>query len=135
MHLPLWLMKLGFRRAHLINDNYKEHKEYQEVGCHPADANIITSRTFDDMHVIQLDLDIEHYYVPSTTPGHGHLFINKELSWAKYANLLNVLADLEIIQNGYRDCSLKRGYSALRVPGLDKNDPKHNKGVKKNAKS
>lgn len=131
MQLPSWLMKLGFCRSNLDNDYTKEDKFEKEVSCHPLDANIIISETLTDKHIVQLDLDVEHLYVPSTTSGHGHLYINVELTWREYESLLKLLATFGIIQKGYVECAIERKHTGLRVPGLDKNNPEHNKGIER----
>lgn len=84
------------------------------------DAELIASLTKHGTHRPLLDFDIPCAYIPSTTPGHGHLYIDKELSWKDYRKLLNLLADLDIIEHGYRGASLARGYSALRLPWIRK---------------
>lgn len=45
----------------------------------------------------------------SFTPGHYHLFIDVTLTWAKYARLLDALADAQVIEHGYLMASLERG--------------------------
>lgn len=83
-------------------------------------AELISSLTKKGTHRPLLDLDIPVVVIPSSTPGHGHLYIDKEMPWKDYQKLLNCLADLDIIEHGYRGASLARGYSALRLPWIKK---------------
>lgn len=83
-------------------------------------AELISSQTKNGRHRPLLDIDFPAMVIPSTTAGHCHLYIDKELSWDDYKKLLNLLADLEIIEHGYRGASLARGYSALRLPWIKK---------------
>ena len=67
-----------------------------------------------------LDIDIPMHIIPSTTPGHGHLYIDKELTWSEYRRLLGVLADCGIIERGYLNVSLAREHTAVRLPWIKK---------------
>lgn len=79
------------------------HGEYTETG-----------------HLIALDLDITTLLMPSSTPGHSHLIIDKVLKWEDYSELLNLLAKLGIIEEGYNEIAQKRKRTDLRVPWLSK---------------
>lgn len=87
-----------------------------------ADAELIASLNADGKHRPLLDIDFPAAVIPSSTEGHCHLYIDKELEWKDYKRLLNVLADLGIIEHGYRGASLARGYTALRLPWVKKNE-------------
>lgn len=95
-------------------------------------ANIVTSETaeeknlFGEHHLITIDLDVDHVYIPSTTPGHGHLLVNHPIAWEKYSRLLLLLLELGVLEEGYVDATLRRGYSAVRVPWIMK-EPDENK--------
>ena len=106
----------------------KEHDEYSsgfytkipDEASSIESAELIASVTKKGTHRPLLDLDIPVVFIPSSTPGHGHLYIDKEMPWKDYQKLLNCLADLDIIEHGYRGASLARGYSALRLPWVKK---------------
>jgi hypothetical protein len=83
-------------------------------------ANLVSSRLVTGKHAPALDLDIPHEYVPSSTPGHGHLYINVELPWWKYRVLLWALKLCGIIEKGFYNSSVKRKQSMLRLPGTKK---------------
>jgi hypothetical protein len=86
-------------------------------------ANVVTSAVkgvFLPNHRPVLDIDVPAYLVPSTTPGHSHLYIDKEMSWSQYARLLNVLVDAGIIEEGYLGASLARGDTTVRLPWIKK---------------
>ena len=83
-------------------------------------ATLIASKTKKGKHRPLLDLDMKVAVIPSSTPGHGHLYIDKELTWTQYKKLLKVLAELDIIEKGYRGASIARGYTALRLPWVKK---------------
>ena len=85
-----------------------------------SDAELIASLNAEGKHRPLLDIDFPATVIPSSTEGHCHLYIDKELEWKDYKKLLNVLADLGIIEHGYRGASLARGYSALRLPWIKK---------------
>lgn len=105
------------------NDHAYDEGFYTKIPDEAADietAELISSLSPTGMHRPLLDIDFPAVVIPSTTPGHGHLYIDKELSWKDYKKLLNLFADLGIIEHGYRGASLARGYSALRLPWIKK---------------
>ena len=95
------------------------------------EANLLTSRHKHGrakaggkgMHRIVLDIDMDAALIPSTTPGHHHLIIDKVLPWDEYEKLLNALADAGIIQKGYAGASIAKGYTAIRPPWEKKEPP------------
>lgn len=91
-----------------------------DVASDIEEAELIASLQENGKHRPLLDIDFEAVTIESSTPGHCHLYINKELDWKDYKKLLNLLADLGVIEHGYRGASLARGYSALRLPWVKK---------------
>jgi len=73
-----------------------------------------------DSHKPILDIDFPAKLVPSSTEGHFHLYLDKELSWEQYEKLLRALADAGIIEQGYANASIERRYSAARLPWVKK---------------
>jgi hypothetical protein len=94
------------------------------LGAAPAAANLVTSlvanRTTGRWHAPVLDLDLPATLVPSTTEGHFHLYIDREVPESSYFRLLDTLADCGIIEKGYASASKRRGFSAVRVPWVKK---------------
>lgn len=74
-------------------------------------------------HAVALDLDIPAYLIPSSTPGHSHLYIEASIPHHRYMALLSALADAGVIEKGYAEVSIKRGHSDLRLPWVEKGDP------------
>lgn len=91
-------------------------------------ANVVSSLRLDGSdfeepyHAVALDLDIPAYLVPSSTPGHSHLYIDAKVPHHRYMALLSALADAGVIERGYADVSIKRGRSDLRLPWVEKGD-------------
>lgn len=73
-------------------------------------------------HKLIIDLDVPAKLIPSSTPGHFHLYIDQEVGEWDYINLLNALAGAGIIETGYRNASVQRGYTAVRLPWIKKGD-------------
>lgn len=99
-------------------DDYEsEHVETEDI----ADADIVLS--FDKTageHRPVLDIDFPVQVIPSSTPGHFHLYIDKAMSWSKYERLLNALSAAGIIEEGYASVSKERGYTSVRLPWVKK---------------
>lgn len=86
------------------------------------EANIVSSKVdgAEDLHKPILDIDLPVKVVPSSRPGHGHLYIDKEMPWDDYAMLLKTLWLVGIIEKGYLDASLKRKCTCVRLPWIKK---------------
>ena len=67
-----------------------------------------------------LDLDFDAALVPSTSADHHHLYLDKVLKWSDYVKLLDVLAEVGIIEPGYRDASIAREFTSVRLPWVTK---------------
>lgn len=86
------------------------------------EANIMTSLVSapglegDGVHRVALDVDLPVMVLPSTTKGHHHLFIDSLLPWEDYLKLLDVLAEIGLVEQGYVSASRERGYTAVRLP-------------------
>lgn len=84
------------------------------------DAHIVISRGTDDYHYPVLDLDIDTMHLASSTEGHAHLYINKKMGWTQYVKLMQAMADAGILEQGYVHAAIDRGYSAVRLPWVRK---------------
>lgn len=106
---------------------YGDGGEFQETSIDVA--NLVTSRisAFDQRifgehaHRLVVDLDVPAYLVPSSTPGHSHLFVDLVI-WddETYFNLLDQLAAVGIVETNYANVSRAKGYSAVRLPWVKK---------------
>lgn len=113
--------------------------EERSTPVDPADANVVSSRMViqpafpadpfaDDVaaedleqwHAPVLDIDFAAELIPSATPGHFHLYLDKPMPWSKYQALLMALADAGIIEPGYAAASVARTASFVRMPGVPK---------------
>ena len=94
-------------------------------------ANVITSMVAERVthHKLLLDIDMPAKLLPSSTPGHHHLYIDHEIEQGAYFRLLDALVEVGLIQPGYAAASKARGYTALRLPWVKKD--KKEEGDKK----
>lgn len=85
-------------------------------------ANAISSMIPDetDMHAPVLDIDFPAKLVPSSTPGHFHLYLDTKVPWPKYEKLLWALAEAGIIEQGYAQASVSYRATVVRKPGVKK---------------
>lgn len=96
-------------------------------------ANLITSKVERypygiEYHRPVLDLDFEAQLVPSSTPGHYHLYLDKQITKLRYMELLRALAAAGIIEQGFADAAIARGASSARLPWIKKDDWAANQG-------
>jgi len=83
-------------------------------------ANLVSSLLENGKHAPVLDLDVHHKLVPSSTEGHGHLYIDVECEWDDYVNLLDAMSKCGILEESYVEFSKRRGASFVRKPGTYK---------------
>ena len=72
------------------------------------------------MHKVVLDIDMPAVLLESSTPGHHHLYIDHEMTWENYKRLLNVMAEVGLLEPGYVGASETRKHTALRLPWVRK---------------
>jgi hypothetical protein len=72
------------------------------------------------LHTPVLDIDIPAAFIPSSTPGKNHLYLNAPMTWEQYVKLLDVLAEVGILEPGYVSASKARGFTAVRLPWIQK---------------
>lgn len=91
------------------------------------DANLITSMVPDSAaHKLIIDIDLPAALLPSSTPGHFHLFIDKEMDWDVYLGLLRALERAGIIEPGYLNAAERRMHTAVRLPWIHKGETNGN---------
>lgn len=100
----------------------------------PDAANLVSSYLFDvngvRMHRPVLDLDIHSVLLNSTTPGHGHLFIDKIIPEETYFELLRVLNKAGIIQDGIIKQQVEGDkMTCARLPGIVKTTKSQSSGA------
>lgn len=120
LRLPSWLRSSRFYRGRISRDSSTEFCKEPITECHPHDANLISSRRHDGRHNILLDLDTPHFYVESSTPGKGHLYIESAIESQEFEALLTLLNSYSVIEKGYLEAFQKRGHATLRLPGIKK---------------
>ncbi len=102
------------RLFYRVDQQGKRHAEPD-----PDKANLVGSRLPNGQHSPVLDLDYEARLVPSTTPGHFHLYLDGlEMESDTYESLLDDLASAGVIQRGFAGQMDRHGQTFLRPPGV-----------------
>lgn len=83
-----------------------------------AGWGIVGVRRRDD--AVSVLMTARAFVVPSTTPGHGHLYVDHPTTWEAYQKLLNALVDHGILEPGYVGASEDRGWTCVRLPWVRK---------------
>ncbi len=106
------------------DDYSSEHVEVEDI----ESADIVLSHEpSTNLHRPILDIDFPVSVIPSSTPGHHHLYIDKPMPWLQYKVLLRALEEAEIIEPGYANVSIARGYTSVRLPWVKKRNKKEGK--------
>lgn len=124
--MPQWLRSNVFYRTKIKTNSGEEWTNTPCVPVHPFDANVISSENQWGKQNLFLDLDREHWYVESSTEGHGHLVINTNLEIHQIKEIIDVLVKYGIIQDGIKRQVDERGCLTLRLPGMRKDVAKDN---------
>lgn len=87
-----------------------------------TDPNVALStvRGRPDRHMPAIDIDHPCVLVPSSTPGHFHLYIDKVLTGDEYEVLLGAMVDCGIVQRPWADRLGIDGATVLRLPHVKK---------------
>lgn len=93
---------------------HTKHDVLDPTDRYPANVNISTLE--NSMHGIALDIDLPCELIPSRTPGHFHLYIDKELPWKSYLKLLDALVEAGIVEEGWVEAAKRSGHTTLRLP-------------------
>lgn len=96
------------------------YRHYEDRQPTDVDANVVSSNLPNGKHAPIVDLDFPHQYVPSTTPGHGHLYLDVEISGWRWFMLNLGLYLGGVIEKGYFVWSLRRRGNYVRRPGVQK---------------
>jgi len=83
-------------------------------------AQLITSENVYGLHRPLIDIDFGAELIPSSTPGHYHLYLEKDMIWEQYEKLLIVLEEVGIIGKGVLTAAQYRKFTSLRLPWVKK---------------
>lgn len=86
------------------------------------EAKFVSSRVLDGsgQNAPALDIDFPARLVPSSTPGHFHLYLDVEMTWTSYRRLLKALAKAGVIEKSWAKASIASGNTILSVPWRNK---------------
>jgi hypothetical protein len=110
----------------VFKDSAEIPKDNQQEGQPSTlgEADLILSKRDDagTWHKLLLDIDLPAWLIESSTPGHSHLIIDVDIENETWRKLMIALAEAGVIEEGYMQTSLLRGYASLRPPWRTKND-------------
>lgn len=112
-------------------DGSRKVKVTTPVPLTAPNAALISSELLDPVsqkvngrHAVAVDIDLPAKLVPSSTPDHYHLYIDKEMSWKQYKKLLRAMVKAGIVEKGYYKASVRYKASYLRLPWVKKSEVK-----------
>jgi hypothetical protein len=104
----------------LVSGRYGGWTDEKRDQVPEMEANVVSSLTTDGRHMPALDLDVPASLLPSSTPGHWHLYIDVPMSWWRYRRLLHQLYKAGIIEKGFYELAMSRKQTFVRRPGITK---------------
>lgn len=106
------------KRFHAVVE--ESHVVSSEVVSSEVRGGGMFKRQLSGTHTPLLDIDMPAALVPSSTEGHFHLYIDKEMTWREYKRFLRAMMKAGIIEKGYYKISVKRKATHLRLPWIKK---------------
>jgi hypothetical protein len=86
-----------------------------------AMADTISSRdATTGLHRPLIDVDVPAWLIPSSTPGRGHLYVDKPMTWRQYRRILRALYKAGILEKRSWQASCGARMTLVRVPWLRK---------------
>ncbi len=117
------VLKWAGASSNVSEQNWQKPTDVEETFS--LDNADIVSSAFSypsNQHMVVLDIDVPATLVPSSTPGHSHLYIDAPMDWDVYSALLDALGDAGILEPGYVGASKARGFTAVRLPWVSKEE-------------
>lgn len=108
--------------------DYEEGDDGREEAPALEDAEAASSlrhvTTFDGeedrYHAVLLDLDVPAWLIPSSTPGHSHLYVDLHCHQDDYFEFLEAAVKVGLVEEGYVGACESRGATSLRLPWVRK---------------
>jgi len=101
-----------------------EKKTLEEMGIRISmdddPAHLVGSLLPNGNHKLTIDIDLPCRLEESATPGHFHLFIDKEMSVGQYEGILSSLLSAGVIQGGIYWQLKNNDMTTVRLPGVGK---------------
>lgn len=131
---PIWLLRLLDQATWIRKPDWRSNSQggaesqangdtvtetVVQAGDVTAQA-VASTDAISDLHAIILDIDVPAALIPSSTPGHAHLYIDRWVRWDDYVELLAALVKCGVIEKGFYDMSYQRGATYARLPWIKK---------------
>ncbi len=122
---PLWIQMLRFRAGRVKQSDRVRVGFEGDIAEHEyiVEPNLVSSITDKPgWHLAVLDLDEPHELIPSGTPGHAHLRLNRPMRTWRWLIFMIGCRVAGVIEPGTFVWSLRRGGNFVRLPGVQKTD-------------
>lgn len=98
------------------SDQAKKYGEHIHLDQEPKNCVVSLTSLTEDVHLPMLDDDAGIFrVVPSRTPGHQHVYIDRPLTWTQCVRLLQVLCELDLVDVAWGEKCLDQGVMTLRL--------------------
>ncbi len=106
--------------AEKLNGSDHEPDVEDRIACAREQANLVGSLCEDGKHRPVIDIDHGAQLVPSSSPGHHHLYLDTGMEWPEYLALLRALRDAGVLSGFFVKAAEIRGQTFVRVPWVRK---------------
>lgn len=106
------------RRLNAASDEARQKRA--EATTAEAKVSEIESSARRMRLALLLDIDVPAWLVPSSTPGHSHLYVDLTTDQEALVEFLAAARKIGLIQPGYEQMAKDRGFCSLRLPWVRK---------------
>lgn len=108
------------RRGLYYQREFGDYTAAAEPARSQKQANLVGSLDLDNAnyHFPVIDLDFDALLLPSSTEGHHHLYLQKQVTHDKYLAMLEAMVDAGLVEKGYLTSARKKGQTYAIKPGL-----------------
>jgi hypothetical protein len=109
------------------NEDFGEAGDPRKVTEEIDEAEALSSLVGVDsvgnrLHHIAVDVDVPAWLVPSSTPGHAHLYVPLKVTEGAYFDWLDASAEIGLLEPGYVSACKSRGMTSVRAPWVVKGE-------------
>jgi hypothetical protein len=112
--------RLYYRVEELNGSDASFLDEELRVPCVKEEANLVGSLCEDGMHRPVIDIDLPCRLVPSSTPGHFHLYLELPMSEERFLALMAALGTAGVVSSFYSKAVQARRQAFVRCEWVKK---------------
>lgn len=108
--------------AHAVDDRRATEDEGVMEAVSSAFRTSLDRPAAERRHALLIDIDCPAWLIPSSTGGHGHLYVDLDIPDEALWRFLDAAAEIGLVEEGYVNACRERGMTSLRAPWIVKGE-------------